>query len=276
MLNTVHTGKLQKRSGITPLFFVIKGKREAEGMEFKIEPLGGGVIIHTTPAYRFGTDAILLADFAAPKAGEAAADLGCGGGIIPLLWCRDRQIGPILGLELQEEACRLARRSAEESGVSDRLEILEGDLRQIQALGRSGSCRVVTCNPPYRAKADGLRAPDPARAVARHELTCTLPEVARAAAYLLSTGGRFCLCQRPERLCDAMLALRQADLEPKRLRLVCQRAGAGPWLFLLEGRRGGRPGLRVLPTLYLEEDGRPSREMEEIYGIYRENRVKPL
>lgn len=236
------------------------------------EPLGGGIVIYTTKAYRFGTDAVLLADFAAPQAGEAAADLGCGGGIIPLLWCRQREVGPILGLELQGEACRLAHRSAEESGVLDRLEILEGDLRQIRTLGRSGQYRVVTCNPPYRRGNDGLHAPDPARAAARHELTCTMQEVAMAAAYLLSTGGRFCLCQRPERLCDVMLALRQAELEPKKLRFVCQRAGDEPWLFLLEGRRGGRPGLRVLPTLYLEEDGRSSREMEAIYGLYRAGR----
>lgn len=245
-------------------------------METKLEPLGGGVVIYTTKAYRFGTDAILLADFAAPKAGEAAADLGCGGGIIPLLWCRDRELGPVLGLELQEEACRLARRSAQESGLLDRLEIVKADLRQIRSLGRSGQYRVVTCNPPYRAENDGLRAHDPARAAARHELTCTMGEVAEAAAYLLSTGGRFCLCQRPERLCDVMSALRRADLEPKRLRLICQRMGAEPWLFLLEGRRGGRPGLRVMPTLYLEAGGAPSQEMEEIYGLYRENREKPL
>lgn len=238
--------------------------------EIRLEPLGGGIRIYVNSDYRFGTDAVLLADFAAPRVRESAADLGCGGGIIPLLWCKQPLQEPILGIDIQNDACHLAEQSAAESGVADRVRFLTLDLRNIRTLKNGGSFDVVTCNPPYRTGGGGIVNPGDARAIARHEITCTLKDVVTAAAYLLKSGGRFCLCQRPERLCDVLLAMRAGGVEPKRLRLVCQRPGAEPWLFLIEGKRGARAGMRVLPMLYLEENGRSSPEMEQIYGDYRE------
>ncbi len=237
----------------------------------RLEPLGGGLQIYQTAAYRFGTDAVLLAHFARADQVERALDLGTGCGIIPLLLCKASRPARIVGLEIQQEACYLAERSVQVSGVADRVEIRQGDLRQIRTQFSAESFPLVLCNPPYRSVGGGIQNPDAARAIARHEITCTLEDIAAAAAWLLPTGGRLCLCQRPERLCDAMMYLRAAGLEPKRLRLVCQRLGAEPWLFLLEAKRGAKPGLRVPPTLYLEADGMPSPELEAIYGDYREN-----
>ena len=78
------------------------------------------------------------------------------------------------------------------------------------------------------------------------------------------------MCHRPERLAELMSLMTKYKVEPKRLRLVCQRKGEEPWLVLLEGRRSGNTGLSIEPTLYVEENGEFSPEMIEIYGAYKE------
>ena len=108
----------------------------------------------------------------------------------------------------------------------------------------------------------------PTRCRHEQEESCTIGEVCDAAAWLLQYGGRFCLCQRPERLTDVLLAMRQVGLEPKRLRWVQQRPEKAPWLFLVEGKAGARPGLTVEPPLIVESaDGSYSDEMKRIYHI---------
>lgn len=239
-------------------------------MDIFTEPLGGDIRILVSSEYRFGTDAVLLSHFAAPRKNDRAVDLGTGGGIIPLLWCKGDSPKSIIGLDIQENACEMARKSVELSGMNERVQIICGDLKNIREYIPVGSADLVTCNPPYRTGGGGILNPNSARAIARHEIACTLRDVISAAATLLNSSGRFCLCQRPERLCDVMSLMREFRLEPKRLRLVCQREGCEPWLFLIEGKKDSAPGMRISPTLYIEKDGRSSPEMEEIYGSYRE------
>lgn len=237
------------------------------------EPLGSGIEVLVSQRHRFGTDTVLLADFAAPRPTDRAVELGSGCGAIPLLWRRDRAPAHITAVELQPEACALLRQSAARNGLEETIDVVQADLRALSGVLPAGSFHLVVCNPPYKPAGTGIVNPDPSRRLARHEEGCTLAEVAEAAARLLQFGGRFCLCQRPERLCDVLEAFRRAGLEPKRLRFVQQRAAKAPKLFLVEGRRGGKPGgLVTLPTLFLEDaSGASSEEMEKIYGSYRGN-----
>lgn len=244
-------------------------------MEGHYEELGGGIRLWVTPAHKFGADAFLLADFASPRAGDRAADLGSGCGIVPALWFRGPESAPreAVAVEIQEAACaQMARSLAEGNLPAGRFVPLCADLRELRGRLPAGGFDLVTCNPPYTGPGGGLLSADPAGRIARHETTCTLADVSAAARYLLRYGGRFCLCHRPERLADVICALREAGLEPKRLRLVQQRAGKAPFLFLLECRRGGKPGMEVGPVLLLErEDGSSTQEIEAIYGDYRDN-----
>ncbi len=237
------------------------------------EPLGNGVEVLVSKQHRFGTDTVLLADFAAPRACDQAVELGAGCGAIPLLWCRDRAPAHITAVELQPEACSLLCRSVARNGLGATIDVVQADLRALSGVLPAGSFQLAVCNPPYKPAGTGIVNPDPSRRLARHEEECTLAEVVAAAARLLQFGGRFCLCQRPERLCDVLEAFRGAGLEPKRLRFVQQRLSKAPKLFLIEGRRGGKPGgLVTLPTLFLEDtNGSSSEEMEQIYGSYRGN-----
>lgn len=236
------------------------------------EPISRHGRVLVTREHGFNTDTILLADFAAPKRREACADFGTGCGLIPLLWQIRHEPAKIWGVELQEQAVLQAQRSVEENGFAGRVDILHGDVRQIRALFPAEVLDLVACNPPYQALGTGIVNADAPRRTARHEETLTLRELASSAAFALRFGGRLCICQRPERLADAAAVFREAGLEPKRLRLVQQRAGKAPSLFLMECRKGGKPGLRVEPVLFLEgENGASSAELEKIYGDYREN-----
>ncbi len=220
------------------------------------EELGGGIGVLVTKEHGFGADALLLAAFARPHGRERVCDLGTGCGILPFLWLRDGVPAHVDAVDIAPEAAELGRRSCRKNGLSDRLCFLTADWAALPgSLPRGGYDR-VTCNPPYFPPfSGGVNREDAARR-ARHEPDGGMLErLCRSAAGLLKNGGRFCLCHRPERVCDVFIALRGAGLEPKVFRPVQVRADAAPWLFLCEARKGGKPGLRFLPPLLTEGTG---------------------
>ena len=224
-----------------------------------------------TREHGFTTDTLLLAWFSLPRPGERCADLGTGCGTIPLVWRQRARAKSIVGVELQEQAAGQARRSVEENGFAGEITILRGDARGYKSLLPCQGLDLMACNPPYTSPGAGLLSADPQRRAARHGESLTLEEVAQAARYGLRYGGRLCLCLPAQRLGEAMGLLARYRLEPKRLRLVQQRLGKAPYLFLLECRSGGRPGgLQVEPVLLLEDErGRPTPALLEAYGEYR-------
>ena len=234
-------------------------------MEVRREALSPTVFAWVSPEHRFGSDAFLLAHFARARRRDTVCDLCSGCGIVPLLLARQDPPQRIYAVEIQPEAAALIERGAAESGLDGRIVPVCADLRRLETPGAE-SCDLVTCNPPYRPAGSGALSGSEAARIARHEVLCTLEDVCRSAARLLKTGGRFCLCQRPQRLGDVICALRAARLEPKRLRFAAKTPQDPPWLCLIEGRKGGRPGLSVEPVLGMYEDGRFSAEMETVYG----------
>ena len=226
----------------------------------------GGPVYRQDPAAPLGTDSVLLADFVSLRGAERVIDLGCGAGILSLLLLGRGEKLHMTGLELRSDAAALARENLARNGLGERSRILTGDIREHRSLFSHGSFDLAVANPPYFAAGSGASSPDPARAGAREERDCTLPELCAAAAYLLPTGGRFCLVHRPERLAELCVCMHESGLEPKRLRFVSPRAESAPSLVLVEGRRGGRPGLVLEPPLVLQDaDGRESGEVRRIY-----------
>ncbi|MBQ5969949.1 MAG: methyltransferase [Clostridia bacterium] len=237
----------------------------------RLEPLGGGLQIVVSPAHIFSTDSILLAHFAGIHKYDTACDLGTGSGIIPLLWCKGES-GPITAVDLQEKACAQLQMSLALNHLEHRVTVVQTDLRQKHPLLPRGTFDLVTMNPPYQPLGTGHASTARSDRLARQETTCTLADAAQAAANLLRFGGRFCLCHKPERLADILCTLRDCRLEAKRVRFVVQAEGRAPWLVLVEGKRGAKPGLRVEKDLPLQTaDGRDSEEMAAIFGDYREH-----
>lgn len=237
--------------------------------KLKKEPLGNGFFVNVTPHHTFGTDAVLLKYFSSPKKSDSLVDLGTGCGIIPLLCLRDVPLKKAIGVDISKEATDLAEKTAKELNLGN-FEVINCDLKELKGKVEFGCNTLVTCNPPYKAPNAGIQNPDKIERTARHEVECTLEDIIAVSAKLLQTSGRLCMCHRPERLAELISLMRQYKVEPKRLRLVAQRKGEEPWLVLVEGRRCGKTGLRIEPTLYVEENGEFSPEMIEIYGVYKE------
>ena len=239
----------------------------------KIEPLGNNIGVIVSDIHRFNTDTILLANFSMPKKNDRAVDLGSGCGTIPLIWSRENRAEKIYSVEIQKDACNMIERSIILNNLQDKLEIINGDIKALDDKLPKGYFDLVVCNPPYKEIGKGIVSNKKGECIARHECACSLDDITATASKLLQFSGRFCLCLRPSRLCDVILSMRNAKLEPKRLRFVHQRKEKEPKLFLIEGRKGAKPELRVMPPLYLEdESGNCSVEMKKIYGVYGDNK----
>lgn len=228
---------------------------------------GGLRILQRAQGFRFGTDAVLLADFAGAKRGERVCDMGTGTGVLPLLLSARAEGTTFTAFEIQADVADMARRSVKLNGLESRIRIICADCRDAAGIvGHEGHDLLVT-NPPYTAGGAGLVSPEATRAISRSDSDATLEEWMIACGKLLRNGGRLC-CVFPAprflQLCDAMRAGR---VEPKRVRFVCARASAAPKLVLLEGLKGGRPGLHMTPMLIThDEQGEYTQEMRRIYG----------
>ncbi len=236
----------------------------------KCEPIGDGKFIYVSSHHTFGTDAVLLAHFANPKKNDKAVDLGTGCGIIAFLMLRDDKCQTAYGVDISKEAIDLANFTKQEFSIEKFVPVLS-DLKDLKGKVPFGCHTLVTCNPPYKAPGAGIKNPDSVKSVARHEVECTLEDIVAVSSKLLQTGGRLCMCQRPERLAEMMSLMRKYKVEPKRLRLVCKCVGQSPWLVLVEGKRCANAALNIEPTLYVEDgNGNFSDEMIKIYGSYKE------
>lgn len=226
----------------------------------------GGPRFAQAEHFKLGTDSVLLADFVNTASRKRGIDLGCASGAIGLLLLEKSARLHMTGLEIVRSAVELARENMAENGLSQRTEIICGDIRAHRELFRSGAFDLVAVNPPYFAVGSGALSPKSGRDAARGETECSLGEICAAAAYLLCTGGSFNLVYRTERLSELFCAMSAAGLEPKRLRLVCHKAASAPNLALVEGRRGAKPGLKVEPVLVLaNDDGSETGEYKRIY-----------
>ena len=226
----------------------------------------GGPVFAQAEHFRLGTDSVLLADFVNTSGAARGVDLGCASGAIALLLLARSPALHMTGLELLPDAAALARENLAKNGLADRGEIVAGDIRRHRALFRAGSFDLVAANPPYYPAGSGSLPRDGGRAAAGGETACSLDDVCAAAAFLCRTGGSFSLVYKPERLSELLCAMSAHAIEPKRLRLVCNRAGDAPGLVLVEGRRGGKPGLRIEPELVLTAaGGGESAEFRRIY-----------
>ena len=224
-------------------------------------------IIQDTRGFCFGTDAVLLANFAEIKKGHSVIDLGTGTGIIPILIAGKTLADHIVGLEIQPHMAEMAVRSVMLNDLQHKIKIIEGDLRKSIDLFGAGAFDAVTCNPPYMHAGAGLLNPESTKAISRHEIKCTLEDVVRVSGKLLKVGGKFAMVHRPERLVDILWLMRHYKLEPKRIRLVHPSPGKKANLVLVEGLKNGGAYLKMLEPLYIRNtDGQYSEEINKIYG----------
>ena len=224
-------------------------------------------IIQRTDGFCFGMDAVLLSGFAMVKKGERTLDLGTGTGIIPILLEAKTEGEHFSALEIQREVADMARRSVSLNGLEEKIQIVEGDIREARQIFGAASFDVVTSNPPYMNDAHGLKNPDLPKAIARHEVLCTLDDVVREASRVLKTGGRFYMVHRPHRLAEIITVLRGYKLEPKRMKMVHPFADRDANMVLIEAVKGGGVFLKMeAPVIVFKEPGVYADEIRDVYG----------
>lgn len=225
-------------------------------------------IIQDPGKFCFGMDAVLLSAFASVKAGEEVIDLGTGTGVIPILLEAKTQAGHLTGLEIQEESADMARRSVALNGLSDKISVVTGDLKEADKLFKASSFDVVTCNPPYMIDMHGIQNPDAPKAIARHEIYCTLDDVLCQSARLLKPRGRMYLVHRPFRLVEILTGMHKYGMEPKRMQLVYPFVDKEPNMVLIEASRGGKPRMTVeKPLIVYDEVNVYTKEIRKLYGM---------
>lgn len=224
-------------------------------------------IIQKKKGFCFGMDAVLLSGFAWVKEGEQVMDLGTGTGIIPILLEAKTKGKHFIGLEIQDVVAEMAKRSVCLNGLEEKVEIVQGDIKEASRIFGKASFDVVTSNPPYMVSCHGMKNPDPIKAVSRHEVFCVLEDVVREAALLLKPGGRFFLVHRPRRLAEIICVLRQYKLEPKRMKMVHPFVDKEANMVMIEAVRGGHPMMKVEPPVVVfEKPGVYSEEIRTTYG----------
>ena len=225
-------------------------------------------IIQDTKQFCFGMDAVLLSAFVKVKPKQRVLDLGTGTGVIPILLEAKTPGEHFTGLEIQPDSANMARRSVALNGLTDKIDIVTGDIKDASKIFGASSFDVITTNPPYMIGSHGIKNDRDAKTIARHEVLCSLDDILRESAKMLKQGGHFYMVHRPFRLAEIFSKMVEYRIEPKRMCLVYPYVDKEPNMVLIEGIRGAKSRMTVEPPLIVyEKDGSYTREILEHYGM---------
>ncbi len=230
--------------------------------------LAGLRILQGERSFRFGMDAVLLADFARVNERDRAADFGTGTGIIPLLIAGRGLAAHIDAFEIQPDMADMANRSVRLNGLQDRIAIHAIPVEEADCVISPGSLDAITCNPPYGVAGTTLLNPSDKLSIARHQSRDGLKAWFDMAYRLLRGKGRFSMIYPAPRMLEVMQELKKARLEPKRFRLIYPSAEKAANLVLIEAMKDAKPMLHPeLPLIVYVPDGIMTAELRRIYHI---------
>ncbi|MCR1935434.1 tRNA1(Val) (adenine(37)-N6)-methyltransferase [Clostridium tepidum] len=225
-------------------------------------------VIQKKQAFRFGIDAVLLANFPKVKNGAKIVDLCSGTGIIPFILAGKTNAISIIGIEIQKEISDMAKRSVEYNRLQEKVKFIEGDLKDTKLLKDIEKVDIVTVNPPYKTQGTGIVNVNDKNAISRHEICCTLDDVVKAAKILLKDKGKLYMIHRPDRIVDIMNVMRKYFIEPKLIRTIHPSVDKAPSMILIEGQKNGGKFLKWDRPLYIyNENNKYTDEIKRIYGM---------
>ena len=225
-------------------------------------------IIQNKNWFCYGIDSVLLSDYAKRiKNNSKVIDLGTGTGIISILLTAKTNAKKIIGVELQKEIAEMAQRSVLLNNLENKISILNEDIKKLdRILEREGYDAIVT-NPPYMKANSGLENENIVKSISRHELECTIEDIAKISYNLLKNNGEIYMVHRPDRLVDIMEIFRRYKLEVKELRVVYPKANSQANLILIKAVKNAKSFMKIDKPLYVyEQDGKYTDEILEIYN----------
>ena len=226
----------------------------------------GYSIIQDSTRFCFGMDAVLLSEFVSLKEGDEVCDLCTGTGVIPILLSAKTKAKHFDAIEIQEEVADMAKRSVMLNELEEKIEIFCEDLCAKESSLKKNFYDAVTVNPPYMVTGKNLVNPDDSKAVARHEIKCTLDDVLSKSFSILKSNGLFFMVHKPERLDEIIVKMKEKKIEPKRLRIVYPRIDSAPSMILIEGRKCANSGMKVeKPLIIYDSNGEYMPEVSKIY-----------
>ncbi|CAB1254387.1 tRNA1(Val) (adenine(37)-N6)-methyltransferase [Clostridium sp. HV4-5-A1G] len=229
--------------------------------------LKGLYVIQKKSTFRFGIDAVLLANFADIKRNASVIDLCSGTGIIPFILVGKTPAGKIIGIEIQKDMVDMANRSVQLNDVQGKIEFIHRDLKDLKYLKTLPKADVVTVNPPYKLKDSGIVSLKDEDAIARHEICCDLEDVIKAAKIVLKDNGKIYMIHRPDRFADIICTMRKYKIEPKFIRMVHPNINKAPNMVLIKGQNNAGRFLKWDAPLYVHKlDGSYTDEIDKIYG----------
>lgn len=225
-------------------------------------------IIQNENGFCFGIDSILLSDFAKTiKAGTEILDLGTGTAILPILLTAKTCARHIVGVELQKDVAEMAKRSIKMNGLEDKIDIINEDIKDLTNILPINSYDAIVTNPPYMKLNTGLENESIEKLISRHEVKCTIGDIARVSTKLLKDRGEIYMVHRPDRLMDIIECFRKYKLEIKNMRLVFPKTTKEANLVLIKAVKNAQPFMRIQKPLYVyEENGEYTKEIKKIYN----------
>ena len=225
-------------------------------------------VIQNKNGFCFGMDAVLLSDFAKNiKRNATVLDLGTGTGIIPILLCWKTELKKVVGVEIQEEVAKMAKKSILLNNLENRFEILNCNIKELNKIYENQTFDVIVTNPPYKKQDSGIINENEKKLISRHEITANLEDFIKISKYLLKDKGELYMVHRPERLVDIFELMRKYKIEPKELKMVCPNKNKEPNLVLIKGVKNAKPFLKVEKNLYIyDTENNYTKEILEIYN----------
>lgn len=225
-------------------------------------------VIQNKNGFCFGMDAVLLSDFAKNiKRNATVLDLGTGTGIIPILLCGKTELKKVVGVEIQEEVAKMAKKSILLNNLENKFEILNCNIKELNKIYENQTFDVIVTNPPYKKQDSGIINENEKKLISRHEITANLEDFIKISKYLLKDKGELYMVHRPERLVDIFELMRKYKIEPKELKMVCPNKNKEPNLVLIKGVKNAKPFLKVEKNLYVyDTENNYTKEILEIYN----------
>lgn len=224
-------------------------------------------IVQNTDWFSFSLDSVLLANFVKiNKKTSMIIDFCTGNAPIPLILSQKTDKN-IIGVELQKEVFELAKKSVEINNLSSRIKIYNMDIKELSKMYETDTFDLITCNPPFfKVNPDSKINDNDIKSLARHEITINLNDIFSLARKLLKNNGSICMVHRTDRLVDIIEAMKNNNIEPKRIQFVFPKVETESNIVLIEGTKNGNSGLKVLKPLYVHDEN--GDYLEEIKNMF--------